>query len=288
MRLWIGLLGVSLLIGTITDRPIRHAPVIIGGYRVLAADFHVHTFPLSGSPFTPWDAAIDADRQRLDVLAISGQNEVWSGAVGRWWSRTFGGPILLQSQEIHGPRFHMIAAGVHRTISWRLTASQAIDEIHRQGGVAIAAHPTASSWPAYAEDGAIGKLDGVEVFQPIAFAGEHYARELREFYQRSGAAAIGSSDYHGMGPLGICRTYLFVKEVSEAGVLEAIRARRTAVIDGERRFGERRFADTPHRDEVPRPNPASAILGIAGLLGLVLTVRRTMKLDGNRYSHRIP
>ena len=278
MRLWIGLVGGSILLGTMSDRPIRRASVIVGGYRVLAADFHVHTFPLSGSPFTPWDAALDAEHQGLDVLAIAGQNEVCSGAVGRWWSRTFGGPILLQSQEIHGPRFHMIAAGIRRSISWRLTASQAIDEIHRQGGVAIAAHPTASSWPAYAEDGAIGKLDGAEVCQPIAFAGEHYARELREFYQRSGAAAIGSSDYHGMGPLGICRTYLFVKEVSEAGVLEAIRARRTTVIVGERQYSAGNFGYSPGRQEVvPRPNPGSAIVGIAGLLGLVLAVPRTMK-----------
>jgi len=269
------LIGLGLVLGTLSDRRPARAPVYAGGYRVLAADLHVHTFPLSGSTLAPWDLPLEAERQGLDVVALSGQNEVWSGAVGRWWSRRFGGPILLESEEIHGPRFHMIAAGIHRTISWRLTASQAIDEIHRQGGVAIAAHPTASSWPAYAENGAAAKLDGTEVFQPVAFASESHARELREFFQRSSAAPIGSSDHHGMGPLGVCRTFLFVKEASEQGVLEAIRARRTGVFDGERAYGQPvDVVDLGWGGRGALPALASRIAGVLGMMLLAVAYHK--------------
>jgi hypothetical protein len=40
-------------------------------------------------------------------------------------------------------------------------------------------------------------------------------------------AAIGSSDFHTSGPMGLCRTFLLVRERSQAGVIEAIRDGRT-------------------------------------------------------------
>jgi hypothetical protein len=40
-------------------------------------------------------------------------------------------------------------------------------------------------------------------------------------------AAIGSSDFHTSGPMGLCRTYLLVRERSKAGVIDAIRNGRT-------------------------------------------------------------
>jgi PHP-associated len=282
------LLGTAFVAGTIADAPNTHGTISAHGYRVLTADLHVHTFPLSASTLPPWDVAIEAGRQGLDVIALSGHNNVLEGKVGHWFARRFGGPIVLESEEIHGPRFHMIAAGIHDSISWRLTASQAIDEVHRQGGVAIAAHPTESSWPAYAENGAIDKLDGTEVLQPAAYAGEGLARQLREFYARTHAAPIASSDYHGMGPLGLCRTVLFVREASEQGVLEAIRAHRTLVFDGDQTYADPAILNLLDARTIrvltapPNRTPfqmllcfISSIYGVLGVLCLILAVRTT-------------
>ena len=50
------LLLLAVALGTLSDVPRTHAPLTLGGYRVLTADFHVHSFPLSwGSshPGTP-------------------------------------------------------------------------------------------------------------------------------------------------------------------------------------------------------------------------------------------
>jgi hypothetical protein len=282
------LLGTAFAAGTIADAPNARGAISVQGYRVLTADLHVHTFPLSASTLPPWDVAIEAGRQGLDVIALAGHNNVLEGKAGHWFARRFGGPIVLESEEVHGPRFHMVAAGIHDFISWRLSASQAIDEIHRQGGVAIAAHPTESAWPAYAENGAIDKLDGAEVLQPAAYAGEGLARQLREFYARTHAAPVASSDYHGMGPLGLCRTILFVREASEQGVLEAIRAHRTLVFDGERTYADPALLNLLNANTIraltapPKLTPPqyllgfiSSLYGLLGLLGLILAARTT-------------
>lgn len=130
----------------------------------------------------------------------------------------------------------MIAAGVARTIDWRLPAAQAIAAIHEQGGVAIAAHPGLDSWPAY-DDDARRLLDGSEVAHPAGRRSAAARIEMTEFYGRSAAlnptlAPIGSSDFHFGATLGQCRTFVFADEYSTAGVLDAIRRGSTVASDG--------------------------------------------------------
>ena len=45
-------------------------------------------------------------------------------------------------------------------------------------------------------------------------------------------AAIGSTDFHQIAPLGLGRTYLLVKQPTQAGILDAIRAGRTVACNG--------------------------------------------------------
>jgi len=75
-----------------------------------------------------------------------------------------GGPIVLVGEEIHSIRYHVLAIGIRDSIAWRQSASSAIDEVHRQNGVAIAAHPTRSYSEYDAE--AMRKLDAAEVVHP--------------------------------------------------------------------------------------------------------------------------
>ncbi|MGA2579967.1 MAG: hypothetical protein ABSH24_28550 [Bryobacteraceae bacterium] len=78
-----------------------------------------------------------------------GHNHVWVSKVGRWFSRREGGPLVLTGEEIVSEHYHLLAIGIDSTIDWRQTAVRAIEQIHRQGGVAIAAHPLRQYWPAY-------------------------------------------------------------------------------------------------------------------------------------------
>jgi hypothetical protein len=253
------LLAVALILGTITDLPLpKHSGA-------LAVDFHVHAFPLSWSALAPWDIVLEARRQGLDAVAIAGHNHIWAGQTGRWFSRLIGGPTVISSEEVHPPRGHIIALGIERTVDWDQSSEAIIDDIHRQGGVAIAAHPVKSSWYRWPE-AAVRKLDGSEVEQPITFLQADAAREMREFHERAGGAAIGSSDYHTLGPLGLTRTCVLARDNSTAAILEAVRAGRAE----------------PGKCGVPeRPGLAAKCSAVAALLGLVLIV---LRLGSRRYS----
>ncbi|MGO9646815.1 MAG: PHP domain-containing protein [Terriglobales bacterium] len=271
------LLVAGFVLGTYGDRTQKTASITMGGYRVLAGDFHIHSFPLSWSTLSPWDTVIEAQRQGLDVIAMTGHNHVWVAKVGRWFSRRVGGPTVLVGEEIVGPKYHMLALGIEHTVSWRQSAASAIAEIHKQGGVAIAAHPLSKYWPAFDEEAMRG-LDGAEVVHPIIYVRAKAHRELPEFSARKRMTAMGDSDYHGVGPMGLCRTYVFAANDSEGAVMEALRAGHTVVYERDgKAYGDPelvRLAAQNGLFEETQPVMPGALVrisggcGIAGLMGV--------------------
>jgi hypothetical protein len=213
-------------------------PPVMGGFHVLTGDFHIHMFPLDEATLAPWDVVLEARRRGLDVIALTGHNHVWTAKIGRWFARLGSRPMVLTGEEIITPSYDLVAVGIEQSIDWRGTAAENIAEIHRQGGVAIAPHPLRSYWPAF-DEAAMRQLDGAEVLHPMAFLGEEYAAQLREFYQRKPLAAVGSSDFHATGYPGFSRTYVFVRDITEAAVVNALREHRTVVIDRDgRAYGD--------------------------------------------------
>jgi predicted metal-dependent phosphoesterase TrpH len=284
-RIALGLIAAGILIGTIGDRPRAHETVMLGGYRVLAADFHTHSSTWSDGSMTPWGMVIEAWYQGLDAIAITGHRQTQDARWGRWFSEKIGGPIVLVGEEIPEIPQHVIAVGIHTTVDSALPVGEQIDEIHRQGGIAIAAHPGKFFWPGF--EPVMDRLDGTEVCHPYSFAYPDAHREIEEFARRADAAAIGSSDFHGPGRLGMCRTFVFVREATAAGVLEAIRAKRTVVYGGPelKAYGDPELvrvadADGRLRTMASTEYPMSAldrlsqILGIGGFAFLVITSPR--------------
>src|SRR5262249_43554692 len=111
------LVVVALALGAVIDRPITRSPLTVGGYRVLAADFHTHSSTWSDGALTPFGIVLEAKRQGLDVIAITGHNEVIDAKVGQWFSRLIGGPTVLVGEEIlheppSAPNYHLIAVGI--------------------------------------------------------------------------------------------------------------------------------------------------------------------------------
>jgi hypothetical protein len=226
------LLLAGLIVGSISDHAVLPAPPRASGYYILTGDFHVHAFPGDGA-LTGWDLRAEARRRRLDVITVSNHNQTIAARIADRFNGGSERPIVIRGQEITAPRFHIIALGVESEIGWDSPAAVVIDAVHSQGGVAIAAHPTSDFWSGY-DSAAIARLDGTEAAHPTAKDGNRM--DLLSFYNRAlhrdrPIAAIGSSDYHFGGPLGICRTVLFVSQVSRDGVLEAIRAGRTVAVD---------------------------------------------------------
>jgi hypothetical protein len=228
-RVSLTLLVVACLAGWAGDRPIARAAIEIGGYRVVAADFHIHSSTWSDGALTPWGLVLEAERQGLDAIAITGHNEVGDAKVGRWWSRLIGGPTVLVGQEIIGANHpDVIAVGIDGVVDSRLSVAAAVDEVHRQGGVAIAAHPLREFWPGF-DEAALARLDGTEICHPLIYQSAEDQTTFEAFAARGSFAAIGSSDFHGLGRMGMCRTFVFATDDSAEAVLDALRAHRTVV-----------------------------------------------------------
>jgi hypothetical protein len=277
-RLAAGLIAVSLIAGTCSDSPHKHPPLVLGGYHVLAADFHVHGFPLSWATLAPWDLVLEAQRQGLDAIAITGHNHVWVAKVGSWFSHLIGGPTIVIGEEIIAPTYHLLAIGIDHTIDWKLPAAAAIDEVHRQGGVAIAAHPLFKYWAAF-DSNAMSKLDGSEVLHPLGYARPPAYLQFQQFYARKPMTAIGDSDFHGLGPMGICRTYVFARDDSPSAIVDALRAGHTAVYDRDgRSYGDPdliRLASQhpefrPYQFDQQPPDFLATLSRIAGVTGLFI------------------
>jgi hypothetical protein len=215
---------------------------------VLAADLHVHPFPGDGA-LPVWELRREARRRGLDVIGVTGHNNRLGLRLGSLIGNSAGFPIVLPGQEVTSRDAHIIALGIEKLIDWRLPVPEIIAAIQAQGGVAIAAHPTSTTWHD-ADEATFRALDGAEVVHPISRGlhvalhpisrGPHVAL-MREFYRRAQAvnpdlAPIGSSDFHAMAPLGRCRTYLLVENRSVAGVLDALAA---FIVGGRTTSGER-------------------------------------------------
>jgi hypothetical protein len=274
------LIAIGVVAGTIVDRPLRRPPLTLGGYRVLAVDFHTHTSLWSDGTLTPWGLVLEADHQGLDAIAITGHDQTIGAHVGHWYARTFGGSTVLVGDEVLGDNgFHITAAGIQQTVRYRRSGGTAIDDIHRQGGVAIVAHPFSDFWPAY-DPMRLHGLDGAEICHPAIFGFDEGQRQLEQFATRAPVAAIGSSDFHGLGVMGLCRTYVFAAADSEQAILDAVRAHRTVVFgkDG-RAYGDPAlltYADRL-RGRAPASNSRGGPLdwisraaGVAGLAGLLM------------------
>jgi predicted metal-dependent phosphoesterase TrpH len=274
MRAWTltTLLVAALAVGTISDVPKPSVARQAGGYHILAADFHVHSFPFTWSTLSPWDTVIEAHYQGLDVLTMTPHQHVWAGKFGRWFSRGLDRPLVIVGQEIVAREYHMIAAGISDMISGTLPTARAIEEVHRQGGVAIAAHPYGNTWKAYDVE-AMRTLDGAEIVRPEAQHDERMAVQLREFFNRGSFTPIGSSDYHGVGLLGYCRTYVFARTRTAQGVIDAVREGRTVVFDRDRAYGDAALIQLASTiPDVQREIPRLPVPGAARLFSRLATL----------------
>lgn len=228
----VGLSGGTLL----DDRPAR--PVTErAGYRVLEADFHVHT-RMSDGFLSPFDVVIQADRRGLDALAVTEHNGLLAAYLARWFSQQIGGPTVIIGEEVTTRRFHVIGIGLHETVPWNQPLADILADIHAQGGAAIAAHPVGRFWQAF--NPVRERIHAAELMHPIAFREDGSAgwrwEELPRFRQEAlddgfEIGAIGSSDYHFFSPLGLCRTLVFARDDSADAIVEAVRTGRTVVYD---------------------------------------------------------
>lgn len=261
------LFACAVAAGTILDRPPETSP--FSG--ILVADLHVHPHPVDGA-LTVGQLQREARRRGLDVIALTGHNNMFA------WSlagvRTDDDVLVVPGQEITSPDYHISAIGIDRVVDWRLRARDVAAAVHESGGAVIAGHPVTESWKP-CDDETLAALDGVEVAHPILAMRRNAADDIERFFnrvreQRPDIAPIGSSDFHGVAPLGRYRTYLFVHERSIAGVVQAVRTGRTVAetADG-RLIGTPELVQRAIAHRASRPSRSWAGDGVVALLALI-------------------
>lgn len=189
-------------------------------------DCHVHSVHSDGE-LTPARLAADARAAGLDFLATTEHNT--AAAHHEWPS---GDPLVILGEEVTTRDGHWLALGLAagQVIDWRdEVIGRHLAEVRRGGGLCVVAHPHAP----YESGTFRHPLDGfdlVEVWNgpwtsdrpwqadnEAALAGWYPARH----------PAIGNSDTHLAGQLGIPHTVVQADELSTAALLAGLRAGRS-------------------------------------------------------------
>ncbi len=296
-------LAVGLCGGATFDRDAERPTITRDGHRVLAVDLHVHT-RFSDGLLSPIDVVTAARRHGLDAVAVTEHNQLLPARIARAWSKLVGGPTVLLGEEVTRGSAHLIAIGLKERVSSRDGVAAALDAIHAQGGIAIAAHPVAHFWPALLPH--LDRLDGSEVQHPLARmpiragATWRWASALELFEKGRAAnptfAAIGSSDHHGFATIGSHRTWVFAERDDADAILDALKKGRTVVkgSDGVLR-GDPAMIALVEREPLPEApaiepyrargaiDAVTRIVGWLGALGVVaLRPRRRTREDEAR------
>ena len=211
-----------------------------GWYR---GDCHVHSARSQGGELSPGQLAAAARARGLDFIAITEHNT--ADTHGAWGQLAGDDLLVILGQEVTTQTGHWLALGLKpgQVIEWRYgirdyMIGQYVDEVHRSGGLCVAAHPDAP-YPGgvfmYPFDG----FDAIEVWNGLwrsdrpwnadnSAAVAEWGRTLAAGIQAGRwLPAIGDSDTHLHGQISIPHTVVLADELSTSAVLAGIQAGRS-------------------------------------------------------------
>ncbi len=135
------------------------------------ADIHVHTrysgfekysflhFPESVTD--PLKAVETACRRELDILCITDHNTIKGAVIAQKHAKDI---EVVVGEEVSSADGEILALFIQEEIKPWLGATETIDLIHEQGGIAVAAHPFSPQCHSLGKKIHNLELDGVEVF----------------------------------------------------------------------------------------------------------------------------
>ena len=197
-----------------------------------SADLHLHTTASDGTASPTEVLAWVAEQTDLKVIAICDHNTNEGALEAAAAAHAYGVEVVV-GQEVESSDGHILGLWTPELIAPGMPAETTVAEIHRQGGLAIVAHPYAPKWWAHhglcrgaTEIYDAVDYDGIEVANstPLLFFANFHARR----YWQSNAsrlAATGGSDAHMLSVIGTSRT-LFAGTTA-ADLRAALEARAT-------------------------------------------------------------
>lgn len=190
---------------------------------------------------------LGARRAGLDFIATTEHNS--AAAHGAWGALAREDFLIVIGEEVTTKSGHWLALGIRpgQLVDWNYRVSdglidRCLDQVHAVGGVCVAAHPHAP-YPSGEFLYSYQAFDAVEVWNglwrsdrpwnadneaALAEWGRSLAAGIRAGTSRP---AIGSSDTHLDGQIGIPHTVVLAEELSSQGILAGIRAGRSWIAE---------------------------------------------------------
>jgi predicted metal-dependent phosphoesterase TrpH len=164
----------------------------------LRIDLHVHTFYSFDSTITPRELVIWAKKRGLDAVAVT-DHDVFEGALRLSKNKDF---LIIPGIEVSTRYGHVLGLGVNEKIPSKLDVTTTIEKIHKAGGIAIAAHPTAMCRGKLRRH-VTTEFDAVEVINAssIPFCFSNYIN--RKIAKRLDLPQTGGTDAHTAPEIGM-------------------------------------------------------------------------------------
>lgn len=284
-----------------------YTPVVMSTERRwYKGDFHVHSVQ-SGDATASLQANVDLAHSRgLDFINGSDHNTISQHALIAAQQASW--PILvMRGAEITTYSGHGNAVGIHDYVDHRLgyqgrTIGNVIDDVKAQGGIFIVNHPATDlgtgcigcGWK-HLDDVPWDEVAGIEVltagYQLGVIAYTPKVIEMWDALEDQGhrIAAVSGSDDHTAGigegtvgaPVGSPASRVLADELSEAGIMDAVRKRHTMVmmrgpddpiVDVQMKTADGKLADIG--DDVPGIATAELPTHITGASGYFLQLWR--------------
>ncbi|WP_173476278.1 CehA/McbA family metallohydrolase [Streptomyces sp. 150FB] len=214
-----------------------------GWYR---GDCHVHSVHSDGE-LTPAELAAGARAVGLDFIATTEHNT--AQAHGAWAPHLDRDLLVVLGEEVTTATGHWLALGIGagQVVDWRYQArdgliDQHLEQVHRVGGLCVAAHPHAP-YPSGDFEYPYQGFDAVEVWNGLwtsdrpwnadneAALSEWGRSLLSDVPKGRWRPAMGNSDTHLEGQIGIPHTVVFAEELSTPAILAGIRAGRSWIAE---------------------------------------------------------
>lgn len=126
------------------------------------ADVHIHTNISDGKPTVEQVVDYAALKTDLSVIAITDHDEIKGGLEAREIIKKRGYKLdVIVGEEVTAKEGHILGLFLTERIKSGMTARETVKEIHRQGGIAIAAHPFFSTFrgnPRYDSTDGVGAV----------------------------------------------------------------------------------------------------------------------------------
>ena len=165
------------------------------------ADLHIHSDYSDGAA-TVAQILFRARHLGLDAIAITDHNEIAGALEAQRLAKMWQLPVqVVVGEEVTTSEGHIVGLFLKERIRPLLTAQATDDEIHRQGGLAIAVHPF-SVWLKLFDCGGVGRLVERLQFDAIETANGAVTEGISNMwtmaYNRRFArlAELGGSDAH--------------------------------------------------------------------------------------------